>query len=304
MKMRVVFIFFLAMALTLSAIRSYAETTLSIGAQSIYKGWQPAWNNGKNVIYNGGIPSYNIYAVKFDEPVAYFMYGPRLLINIASLVELNIDFMYGSSHLVGVKKSLLFVNNSQFFTHYSILTSLDVTIHRNVKLFIACRSNIDRMKGTMKAGIPGNEANLVKYTLTINDYVPNLGFRFFIPVVDNFDIILGLGGVFLKGVDSMTKFRGYSLQGMMTNPPSMRKGEFMAYGAMTDLEARYTFSSQHLSLGVLGHYRILTYSQKNKNRSMLTYNNRLDHEYYTGIAVHYSFVFKTADDSDYWSPSD
>jgi hypothetical protein len=281
---------------------------ISIGGTVLFNWWNPAWNNGKILMYSPDLLRLPVSNAPRYSIIQSYNYGPDLTLRFLRNWEIEASFRYSRGETSASGPSLFPYPGRQRFVisydlydiyaraGYYVLEFLMPYAGLRVE-FLDNKTEFDQVKLIMVYNIihASMKGEMLKFT-------PELGLHFAVPVSSFLTFIFDFSGTFQSGTDR------YDYQNIIDqwkprfNFPPIPVGRYYAVGCSTLAAIKFNIPKIDTSISLGGHYRLLRYIQKTSDRSFFNLDGSLDHTYGITCSVEYTFSTEKNSRKRLWIP--
>ncbi len=276
---------------------------LSIGFNTWYSWWQPAWQKG---IFKEPLPGPYLEAMFSDYPDfktdSSFMYGPTVSLKFFGKLGISSTFMYGryTSRDIGivpwthnyVSWNYDYFRSKRAIEKYDSDTILSFSPVSFLKIFTGFKyQGYTYEEDALRPNDDFTNGYIVSGKNTIKNYGTGLGVGFTVPVVQNLFWIVNISGTILWGTekaifDPLIVFSGGFF------PVWFPNGRFIAYGGNASTSFAYFIEKISTTISIGFRYQALKYYQTTGMTGFMKMGGSFDHFYGATCSVVYTLDFK------------
>ncbi len=298
----------LALFLAIGPYAHASENGVEIGFSGGYNRWNPAWNNGKIVIYPPDMLKWVDHHVPRYSPIDFFSYGPDLSVRFLRRWEFSSSFRYGIMSTGGNGPAIMpnpILRNFDFrIKNYDVYGSISMRFFDWIKAFAGMRAEIIDFTvdySHIEITTPDGFFRTTMKGRSLH-FTPEIGLRTALQITPIFGINASIAGTFQSGSSKSEYQNSFSLKQLEIAMQRIPTARYYALGMNTNLSIRFTIPRIDTTLSLTGYYRLLRYFQKSSRRGVHVLNGSLDH--ITGLyaTVSYRFSFGDRKSRRVWIP--
>jgi hypothetical protein len=272
---------------------------LSVGGTALFSWWDPAWSNGKMIIYTPDLIKIpDNYAPRYKILQSY-LYGPDLSIRFLRNFEISTSFRYAQEKTEGTgwgyvpqpgrRKIEMSFDRYDVYARagYYVLDCIMPYAGLRVELL---KQKVEYTQASYYFMLYYMHASLKGETLK---FTPEIGLHFAIPASPFFTFLVDCAVIFQSGSDTLKYQNMYDQWKYQFSYAPIPVGKYYAAGCNLAIAARINIPTINTSFTVGAQYRMLGYIQNTKDRGLFNLNGAIDHS--GGITCSAMYTFSLAD---------
>ncbi len=308
LKIGPLFIAIIASWLLLALPLPARAVDISIGGTVLFNWWNPAWNNGKMLLYSPDLSIQQITNAPRYSIIQSYNYGPDLRLRFLRYWEIAASFRYSEGNTSASGLSLVPNPGRQLmaisYDLYDIYASAGYYLLEFLMPYAGLRvellkneTEFDQIRPIMVYNIThaSMEGEILKFT-------PELGLHIAVPLSSFFTFVFDFSGTFQSGTDRFDYKNIFDQWQPRFNFPPIPVGRYYAIGCSTLAAFKFNIPKIDTSISLGGHYRLLRYIQKKGDRSFFDLEGSLDHTYGITCSIEYTFSTGKNHDNRLWVP--
>jgi hypothetical protein len=281
---------------------------VEIGITGGYNFWNPAWNNGKIMIYPPDMLKWEDRFAPRYPVITYFSFGPDVSVQFLRRWEFSGSFRYGTMSTGGKGPAIMpdpLLRDFEFtIKNYDVHGSISMYFRDWIKAFAGMRAEIIDYSveySHIEISLPSDFFRTTMEGRSLH-FTPEIGLGTILQITPIFGINASIAGTFQSGSSKSEYKNSYSLKQLELGMQRIPTARYYALGMNTCLTFRFTIPRIKTTISLAGYYRLLRYVQKTSEQGIHVLDGSFDHLAGFCATVSYRFSFGERTSRRVWIP--